>query len=62
VRLKASVILVSDVPDKMVRELHVIPAHSMEEALALADKILTEHGIVNGSVLAIPDGVSFVVR
>ena len=28
----------------------------------LADGILKERGILNGSILAIPDGVSLVVR
>ena len=62
VLLKASVVFISDAPDETVRELHMIPAHSMEEALMLADGILKERGILNGSILAIPDGVSLVVR
>lgn len=56
---KARVIFLSDAPDGMVRALHMIPAHSLEEALELAEKLL---GDPNASVTAIPDGVSVIVR
>lgn len=56
---KARVIFLSDAPDDMVRALHMIPAHSLEEALELAEKLL---GDPNASVTAIPDGVSVIVR
>ena len=39
----------------------MIPAHSLEEALRKADEVLAARGVVNGSVLAIPDGVSVMV-
>ena len=42
-------------------DLHMVPAHSMEEALAKADEILAAKGITNGKILAIPDGVSVMV-
>lgn len=56
---KARVIFLSDAPDDMVRALHLIPAHSLEEAMELAEKLL---GDPRASVTAIPDGVSVIVR
>lgn len=58
---RATVVFVSDAPDDIVADLHMVPAHSMEEALAKADEILAAKGIVNGKILAIPDGVSVMV-
>ena len=59
--MRATVIYVSDAPDDMVTDMHMIPAHSLEEALRKADEVLAARGVVNGSVLAIPDGVSVMV-
>jgi nickel-dependent lactate racemase len=55
---KARVIYVSDAPDALVRSLHMVPAHSLEEAMALAEEIL---GDPHASVTVIPDGVSVIV-
>ena len=57
----ATVILVSDAGDELVRDMHMTPAHSVGEALALADDILKQRGIENAKITAIPDGVSVVV-
>ncbi len=54
---KHTVVLISEAPDQMVRELHMQPAHSMDEALALADQVV--HG---GSIAVIPDGISTLVQ
>ena len=59
--MRATVVYVSDAPDDMVTDMHMIPAHSLEEALRKADEILAARGVVKGSVLAIPDGVSVMV-
>ena len=59
--MRAAVIYVSDAPDDMVTDMHMIPAHSLEEALRKADEVLAARGVVKGSVLAIPDGVSVMV-
>ena len=59
--MRASVVFVSDAPDNMVSDLHMIPAHSLDEALAKADGLLAAKGIKDGSILAIPDGVSVMV-
>ena len=45
----------------MVSDLHMIPAHGMDEAIAKADEILAAKGIRNGRILAVPDGVSVIV-
>ncbi|MDR3193559.1 MAG: nickel-dependent lactate racemase [Treponema sp.] len=54
----ARVIYVSDAPDQMVRDLHMEPAHSLEEAVKLAEKML---GNPQASIVAIPDGVAIMV-
>ncbi|MBR4930513.1 MAG: nickel-dependent lactate racemase [Bacteroidaceae bacterium] len=62
VLLRASVIFVSDAPDEIVEDLHMIPAHSLEEALEKADALLARKGIHNAKILSVPDGVSVIVR
>lgn len=53
-----SVVYVSDAPDEMIKGYHMIPAHSLDEALETARKIV---GNENASITAIPDGVSVMV-
>ncbi len=55
---RAKVIFVSDADDELVRDLHMIPAHSLDEALREAEGILG----YAGSVTVIPDGVGVIVR
>lgn len=55
---KARVIYISEAPDDLVRALHMVPAHSLEEAMHLAEEIL---GNPQASVTVIPDGVSVIV-
>ena len=57
--LKASVIYVSEMPDEMVENMHMIPAHSIEDALLLARKILGKDKI---TINAIPDGIAVMVK
>ncbi len=52
------VIYISELPDQMIKDFHMIPAHSVEEAVKLADEILG----YKGSITAIPDGISVIVR
>ena len=52
------VVYVSDAQDDIVSDLHMIPAHSVEEAIAKADEIL---GNKNAKITVIPDGVSVIV-
>jgi nickel-dependent lactate racemase len=54
----AKVIYISDAPDQMVRDLHMIPARSIAEAVKMAEEILGNPG---ASIAAIPDGVAVIV-
>ena len=56
--LKHKVIYISEASDEMVRDFHMIPAHSIEEAMTIAEDILG----YKGTVTAIPDGISVVVK
>jgi len=57
--MHARVILVSQMPDDVIREMHMIPAHSIEEAVAKAKLLLGKQDI---RIAAIPDGVSVMVQ
>ena len=57
--MHAKVIYISEMPDEIVEEMHMIPAHSIEEALLKAREILNKDDI---KVVAIPDGVSVMVK
>ena len=61
VLMRADVIFVSDMPDDMVRDLHMIPAHGLEEAVEKAYVLTEKKGITDPKILAIPDGVSVIV-
>lgn len=56
---KAKVVYLSNMPDEMVEAMHMIPAHSIDEAMKKAREIL---GNDNATVTAIPDGVAVVVK
>ena len=55
---RAQVVYISDAEDELVRQLHMTPAHSLEEALKLAEQLLEKP---NASITAIPDGVGVIV-
>ena len=57
--MHASVIYISQMPDDVVAQMHMIPARSLEEAIQKAKQILGKEEI---TVAAIPDGVSVIVR
>ncbi|MBO5746643.1 MAG: nickel-dependent lactate racemase [Clostridia bacterium] len=57
--LRASVIYISDAPDNIIRDMHMIPAHSIDEAMKKAKEILGREDV---TVTAIPDGVAVVVE
>ena len=59
VLMHASVIYISEMPDETVREMHMIPAHSIEEAIIKAKEILNKK---DATITAIPDGVAVVVK
>lgn len=55
---KNKVIYISEMPDELIREFHMIPAHSIDEAIKIADEILG----FKGTVTAIPDGIAVIVK
>lgn len=55
---RATVIYVSDADDGLITDLHMVPAHSIDEALSKAKEILNND---KPSVVAIPDGVAVMV-
>lgn len=57
--LKATVIYVSSAPEELVREMHMIPAATADEAMKMAKDIL---GKEDATVTVIPDGVSLIVQ
>ena len=59
VLMHASVVFVSDMDDETVRNMHMIPAHSIDEALQTAKRVL---GGAQLRIAAIPDGVSVMIR
>lgn len=59
VLLKAKVIFVSSCPDQMVYDMHMTPAHSLEEAIWLAESFVKND---NYTVTVIPDGVAVMVK
>lgn len=59
VLLKAKVIFVSSCPDQMVKDMHMVPAHSIQEAFELAKSHVR---VDNYSVTVIPDGVAVMVK
>ena len=59
VLLKAKVIFVSACDDQIVRDLHMIPAHSAEEAMGKAKELV---GKSDYQVTMIPDGVAVIVK
>lgn len=55
VLLKARVVYLSDADDQLVRSLHMIPAHSLPQALDIAQRLV---GDAQAPVTVIPDGVA----
>lgn len=57
--MRAHVIYISGMPDETVERMHMIPAHTIGEAIAQAKALL---GRTDATIAAIPDGVSVIVR
>ena len=58
VLMHARVIYISDMDDASVTKMHMTPAHSIGEAMAMAEEMLGR----KPTVVAIPDGVSVIVK
>ena len=56
---KAAVIYVSEMDDKTVEEMHMIPAKNIADAISKAKSILKNE---NAKIVAIPDGISVIVK
>ena len=56
---KATVIYVSEMPDDEIRKMHMIPSHSLDEAIDLAKDMCNNK---YAKITAIPDGVAVVVK
>lgn len=56
---KCRIVFISDAPDQIVRDLHMIPAHSLTEALDLAQQTL---GDSQAKIAVIPEGISSIVE
>lgn len=57
--MRSTVIYVSNMNDDIIEKMHMIPAHSIAEAINKAKQILNKE---NPTITAIPDGVSVVVK
>ncbi len=57
--MRAEVIYVSEMEDTIVEKMHMIPAHSVGEAIQKAKGLLGKEEV---TITAIPDGVSVVVQ
>lgn len=58
----SAIIYLSDAEDSVITALHMLPAHSISEAIGLADRILAKQGISKAGITVIPDGVSVIVN
>lgn len=57
--LHATVIYISDMPDEDIRKMHMIPSHSLSDALDKAKEIIGRDDV---KIAVIPDGVSVIVE
>ena len=59
VLMRARVIYISEMEDETVKKMHMIPAHSIGEAIRKAKEILGKEDV---TITAIPDGVGVIVQ
>ena len=60
--LHFDIIMVTDAPKDMVEAMHLKYASNIDEAFAMAKKILADKGVADPKVTVIPDGVSVIVK
>lgn len=56
--LRATVIYISEVEDKIIEEMHMVPAKDLDEAMKKAEEIVGS----DSTVTVIPDGVAVIVK
>lgn len=56
--LRATVIYISEVEDKIIEEMHMVPAKNLDEAMKKAEEIVGS----DSTVTVIPDGVAVIVK
>lgn len=59
VLMHASVVYVSDMPEDIIRKMHMTPAKTLDEAIIVAKKMVESK---EPKIVAIPDGVSVIVK
>lgn len=59
IMMKARVIYISQMDDALIEAMHMIPAHSIDEALTIAKTLVDTK---DPEITVIPDGISVVVR
>ena len=57
--MRSNVIYISEMPDDVIERMHMIPAHSIDEALNKAKQLLNKD---DAKIVAIPDGIAVVVQ
>lgn len=57
--LKYKIIVVTDAPEQLIREMHMDYAHDLDEAVAMADAYL---GKKDSKITVIPDGIAVIVN
>lgn len=57
--LKYKIIMITDAPEQMVRDMHMDYAHNLDEAIAMADAYL---GKKDSKITVIPDGIAVIVN
>lgn len=57
--MRSRVIYISALPDETVEKMHMIPAHTIDEAIIKAKQLLSKENV---TITAIPDGISVIVK
>lgn len=56
--IQHEVIMISDLDDECIKAMHMTPAHSLDEAIALASKRLGQ----SSTITIIPEGISIIIK
>ena len=58
IHMKASVIYISDMPDEIIKSMHMIPTNTLDDALETAKKIIYKDKVC---ITVIPDGIAVMM-